>query len=135
MVLSRIKGLAIPPAWKDVWIRPDARGHIQAVGTDSAGRRQYRYHDAWRDQQDEVKHDRMLAFGAALPRLRDIVDRHLDARGLSRNQVLAAAVRLIDRGFFRPGGEEYAAENGTYGLATILRSAPIRLANALSCAR
>jgi DNA topoisomerase IB len=121
-VLARIKGLAVPPAWKDVWICPDSRGHIQAVGTDSAGRRQYLYHDAWRAERDQDKHDRMLEFGAALPRLRRMVDQHLDERGLCRNRVLAAAVRLIDLGFFRSGGEEYAADNDTYGLATILRA-------------
>jgi DNA topoisomerase IB len=120
-VLARIRGLVIPPAWEDVWISADGSGHIQAVGTDSAGRRQYRYHDLWRDLRDQEKHDRMLEFGASLPKVREVIVRHLDGRGLSRDRVLAAAVRLIDLGFFRPGGEEYAAENGTYGLATILR--------------
>jgi DNA topoisomerase IB len=104
-----------------VWICPDENGHIQAVGTDAAGRRQYRYHDRWREWRDREKHDRVLAFGAALPRVRDRAERHLDGRGLGRERVLAAAIRLIDLGFFRPGGEEYAAENGTYGLATIRR--------------
>lgn len=119
--LARIKALVIPPAWEDVWICPDPGGHIQAVGTDAAGRRQYRYHDLWREQQDQQKHDRMLEFGAALPGIRRTVRRHLDGRGLSRDRVLAAAISLIDLGFFRPGGEEYAAENGTFGLATICR--------------
>lgn len=119
--LARIKSLVIPPGWEDVWICADRLGHIQAVGTNSAGRRQYRYHDLWRDLRDQDKHGRMLEFGAALPRIRQVVSRHLDGRGLSRDRVLACAVRLIDFGFFRPGGEEYAAENGTYGLATILR--------------
>jgi DNA topoisomerase IB len=119
--LARIKALVIPPAWEDVWICPDAKGHIQAVGTDSAGRRQYRYHDQWREQRDREKHDRVLAFGAVLPKVRTTVERHLEGRDLSRERVLAAAIRLIDLGFFRPGGEEYAAENGTYGLATIRR--------------
>ncbi|MGI5232020.1 DNA topoisomerase IB [Actinoallomurus iriomotensis] len=119
--LARVKALVIPPAWEDVWISPDENGHIQAVGTDAAGRRQYRYHDRWREQRDREKHDRMLAFGAALPRVRERVERHLSGSGLSRERVLAAAIRLIDLGFFRPGGEEYAAENGTYGLATIRR--------------
>jgi DNA topoisomerase IB len=119
--LARIRALVIPPAWEDVWICPDAKGHIQAVGTDTAGRRQYRYHDLWREQRDREKHDRVLAFGAALPRVRERVERHLTGRGLGRERVLAAAIRLIDLGFFRPGGEEYAAENGTYGLATIRR--------------
>jgi DNA topoisomerase IB len=118
-ILARIKALVIPPAWEDVWICADPRGHIQAMGTDAAGRRQYRYHDLWREQRDRAKHDRVLGFGAALPRLREVVDRHLEGRGLSRDRVLATAVRLVDLGFFRPGGEEYAEENGTFGLATI----------------
>ena len=112
---------------EDVWICTDPRGHIQAIGTDAAGRRQYRYHDLWREQRDRAKHDRVLGFGAALPRLRGVVDQHLEAgRGLSRDRVLAAAVRLVDLGFFRPGGEEYAEENGTFGLATI-RKEHVRL--------
>jgi DNA topoisomerase IB len=119
--LTRIKALVIPPAWEDVWICPQPGGHIQAVGTDSAGRRQYRYHDLWREQRDREKHDRVLEFGAALPHVRTVVERHLDGPGLSRDRVLAAAIRLIDLGFFRPGGEEYATENGTFGLATIRR--------------
>jgi DNA topoisomerase IB len=119
--LARIKALVIPPAWEDVWICPHPDGHIQAIGTDAAGRRQYRYHDLWREQRDREKHDRMLEFGAALPHAREVVKRHLDGRGLSRERVLAAAIRLIDLGFFRPGGEEYAEENGTFGLATIRR--------------
>jgi DNA topoisomerase IB len=119
--LARIKALVIPPAWEDVWICPDEHGHIQAIGTDAAGRRQYRYHDRWHDQQQERKHDRVLEFGAAVPRIRNIAERHMDERGLGRARVLGAAIRLIDLGFFRPGGEEYAAENGTYGLATIRR--------------
>ncbi len=120
-VRDRIAALVIPPAWEDVWICPDPQGHIQAMGTDAAGRRQYRYHDQWRVQRDRQKHDRMLEFGAALPNLRDVIRRHLDTRGLTRERILAAAVRLIDLGFFRPGGEEYAEENGTFGLATIRR--------------
>jgi DNA topoisomerase IB len=119
--LARIKALVIPPAWQDVWICPDPMGHIQAIGTDTAGRRQYLYHDRWRERRDRAKHDRILELGAALPRVRAVVARHLDGRGLSRDRVLAAAVRLIELGFFRPGGEEYAEENGTYGLATILK--------------
>jgi DNA topoisomerase IB len=119
--LARIRALVIPPAWEDVWICPDPRGHLQAVGTDSAGRRQYLYHDQWRQQRDQAKHDRVLELGAALPRVREVVSRHLDGRGLTRDRVLAAAVRLIELGFFRPGGEEYAEENGTFGLATIMK--------------
>jgi len=119
--LARVRGLVIPPAWEDVWICTDPRGHIQAVGTDAAGRRQYRYHDLWREQRDRAKHDRVLEFGAALPRIRRVIDHHLAERGLPRERVLAAAIRLVDLGFFRPGGEEYASENGTFGLATIRR--------------
>jgi DNA topoisomerase IB len=120
-VLGRIKALVIPPAWEDVWICPDPAGHIQAVGTDSAGRRQYRYHDLWQEQRDLRKYDRMLEFGAELPAIRRAIRRHLDDRGLSRDRVLAAAISLIDLGFFRPGGEEYLAQNGSFGLATIRR--------------
>lgn len=119
--LARIKALVIPPGWEDVWICPDPDGHIQAVGTDSAGRRQYRYHDLWRERRDREKHDRVLEFGEVLPKVRATVERHLNASGLGRDRVLAAAIRLIDLGFFRPGGEEYASDNGTYGLATIQR--------------
>ena len=120
-VLARIKALVIPPAWQDVWICTDPRGHIQAIGTDVAGRRQYRYHDLWREQRDQDKHERVEHFGAALAVIREAVCHHLDTRGLGRERVLAAAIRLIDLGFFRPGGEEYAEQNGTFGLATIRR--------------
>jgi DNA topoisomerase IB len=89
------------------------------VGTDSAGRRQYRYHDLWRERRDRDKHDRVLEFGRVLPWLREEVSGHLGGRSLLAERVLAAAVRLIDLGFFRPGGEEYAADNGTFGIATI----------------
>ena len=119
--LARIRALTIPPAWEDVWICPHPRGHIQAVGTDASGRRQYLYHDLWRQRRDREKFDRVMEFGRALPHLRAVVERGLHGPGLSRDRVLAAAVRLIDLGFFRPGGEEYAAENGSYGLATIRR--------------
>jgi DNA topoisomerase IB len=119
--LARIKALVIPPAWQDVWICPNPNGHIQAMGTDSAGRRQYLYHELWRTRRDAGKHDRILGFAIALPGLRQTVDDHLRGRGLSRERVLATTVRLIDLGFFRPGGEEYADENGTFGLATLRR--------------
>jgi len=118
---ARARELVIPPAWTDVWICADPHGHIQAAGTDDAGRRQYIYHPLWHEQQDKAKHSRLLRFGAALPRIRQTVDDHLGARGLGRDRVLAAAIRLIDLGFFRPGGAEYAAENDTFGLATIRR--------------
>jgi DNA topoisomerase IB len=117
--LARIKALVIPPAWQDVWICTDPRGHIQAIGVDVAGRRQYRYHDLWRQQRDQDKHERVQQFGAALPAIREAAGHHLDTRGLARERVLAAAIRLIDLGFFRSGGEEYAEQNGTFGLATI----------------
>ncbi|MGI8336364.1 DNA topoisomerase IB [Actinomadura scrupuli] len=119
--VARIKELKIPPAWTDVWICESPDGHLQAVGVDAAGRRQYRYHDDWREQRDQEKFDRILDFAAALPRIRDTVADHLEVRGFPRERVLAAAVRLLDLGLFRAGGEEYAAENGTYGLATVLR--------------
>jgi DNA topoisomerase IB len=119
--VTRLKGLVIPPAWEDVWIAPDPRGHIQAMGTDAAGRRQYLYHQQWRVERDQLKFDRMLEFGAQLPRIRATVRDQIEGRGLSRDRVLAAAIRLIDLGFFRAGGEEYAAEHGTFGLATIRR--------------
>jgi DNA topoisomerase IB len=120
-ILNRVRALVIPPAWEDVWISPQPDGHIQAVGTDAAGRRQYRYHDLWRAERDKAKHDRVLEFGRILPRIRAVVERHLAGDKLSRQRVLATAIRLIDLGFFRVGGEEYAAENGTFGLATIRR--------------
>jgi DNA topoisomerase IB len=119
--VARLKDLVIPPAWQDVWISPDPLGHIQATGTDAAGRRQYLYHEQWRVERDLLKFDRVLEFGAALPKIRATVRDQIAGRGLSRERVLAAAIRLIDLGFFRAGGEEYAAENGTFGLATIRR--------------
>ncbi|WP_200842121.1 DNA topoisomerase IB [Actinomadura sp. K4S16] len=118
---ERIKALVIPPAWKDVWICPDPDGHIQAVGTDAAGRRQYLYHDAWREQRDREKHKHVLELAERLPKVRHRLTEYLAGRGYTRERVLAAAVRLIDLGFFRIGGEAYAAENGTFGLATVLR--------------
>ena len=117
--LDRIRSLAIPPAWTDVWICPYANGHIQAVGLDARGRRQYRYHDRWRERRDQEKFDQMLDFARALDGLRETAARHLRGRQPTRNRVLAGAVRLLDRGFFRVGGEEYAEDNDTYGLATM----------------
>ncbi|MGE5131329.1 MAG: DNA topoisomerase IB [Gemmatimonadota bacterium] len=119
--LARIRALVIPPAWRDVWICPWPDGHIQAVGTDAAGRRQYRYHDAWRAERDREKHEHALDFAERLPHLREVVCARLGGRGLTRERVLAAAVRLLDIGFFRLGGEEYAEENETFGIATLLR--------------
>src|SRR5215211_741565 len=119
-VLARIAELAIPPAWEDVWICPYPNGHIQATGTDAAGRKQYRYHDAWRTRRDAEKFDDMVLFAKALPRLRRRVDRDLAAStALDRDRVLACAVRLLERGFFRIGSEEYAEENESFGLATM----------------
>jgi DNA topoisomerase IB len=118
--LARISALVIPPAWQDVWICPISNGHVQATGVDAKGRRQYRYHDAWRLQRDLVKHDRVLEFGARLPAARERLLEHLRSTdALTRDRVLACAVRLIDLGFFRIGGEQYAEENGSYGLATL----------------
>ena len=119
--LARIEALVLPPAWQDVWICPWPNGHIQAIGTDAAGRRQYRYHDLWRAQRDQEKHERVLEVAARLPRARRIVAVHLQERGLTRNRVLGCAFRLLDLGFFRVGGEQYAEENNTFGLATMRR--------------
>jgi DNA topoisomerase IB len=119
--LDRIRGLAIPPAWRDVWICPWPNGHIQATGVDAAGRRQYRYHDAWRARRDAEKHQRVLEIAHELPDVRDAVNAALRTRGLNRERVLATAIRLLDLGAFRVGSEQYAEENGTYGLATLRR--------------
>jgi DNA topoisomerase I len=120
-VLTRIRELSIPPAWNDVWICPYPMGHIQATGIDSAGRKQYRYHDVWRERRDREMWDSMIDFAHALPRLRRCVEHDLSDAGLSRARVLACAARLLDRGFFRIGSEGYAEENNTYGLATMLK--------------
>lgn len=117
--IARIRDLAIPPAWEDVWICPFPNGHIQATGTDARGRKQYRYHDRWRERRDQQKFDEMIGFARALPQMRRRVTDQLDSEGLDRERVLACAVRLLDRGFFRVGGEDYAVENESYGLATI----------------
>src|SRR3954469_17406944 len=119
--LDRSRGLAIPPAWRDVWICPWPNGHIQATGVDAAGRRQYRYHDEWRARRDAEKHERVLEIAHQLPDVRDAVKAGLRTRGLNRDRVLATAVRLLDLGTFRVGSEQYEEENGTYGLATLKR--------------
>jgi DNA topoisomerase I len=119
--VDRIRGLAIPPAWKDVWICPWPNGHIQATGVDAAGRRQYRYHDEWRARRDAEKHERVLEIAQQLPDVRDAVVAALRTRGLNRERVLATAVRLLDIGAFRIGSEQYAEDNGTFGLATLRR--------------
>jgi DNA topoisomerase I len=118
-VLARILELAIPPAWGEVWICPYPMGHIQATGTDAAGRKQYRYHDKWRERRDAEKFEEMIDFARALPRLRERVAKDIRRRGMPREKVLAAAMRLLDRGFFRIGSENYAEENDTYGIATM----------------
>jgi DNA topoisomerase I len=118
-VLARIAELVIPPAWEEVWICPYPGGHIQATGIDAAGRKQYLYHPRWRARRDQQKFDEMLDFAAALPRLRRRVMKDLGREDFARDHVLACAVRLLDRGFFRIGSEEYAVENESYGLATI----------------
>ena len=120
-VLARIEALVLPPAWEDVWICSVATGHIQATGVDAKGRRQYRYHDAWRVQRDLAKYDRVLDFAARLPAARERMREDLTTEGLTRTRVLACAVRLLDLGFFRIGGEQYASENQSYGLATLLK--------------
>jgi DNA topoisomerase IB len=120
-VLDRIRALAVPPAWTDVWICPDPMGHVQATGVDARGRKQYRYHDLWRQRRDREKFAHMLEFAQALPALRDRVARDLAGGELSRDRVLACVTRLLDTGFFRMGTEGYAEENQTYGLATIQR--------------
>ena len=117
--LERIRELVIPPAWKDVWICPYPNGHIQAIGTDGAGRKQYRYHQKWRERRDQEKFDQMIEFARSLPALRAVAAEHLRLSGLTRERVLAGGVRLLDRGFFRIGGEDYAEQNETYGLATM----------------
>ncbi|MGH9042037.1 MAG: DNA topoisomerase IB [Acidimicrobiia bacterium] len=119
-VVGRISALVIPPAWQDVWICPWANGHLQAVGTDAAGRRQYLYHPAWRERRDREKFDHMLEFARCLPRLRTDLAAALDSgTEPDRERVLACAVRLLDLGFFRIGTEGYAEQNQSYGLATI----------------
>jgi DNA topoisomerase I len=124
--LHRIGALGIPPAWKDVWISPDPLGHIQATGVDSRGRTQYRYHQVWREQREAQKFAHMLRFADALPALRSAAVRDLGGRRLDRDRVTAAAVRLIDLGLFRIGGEKYAELDHHYG-ATTLRKDDVTL--------
>jgi DNA topoisomerase-1 len=118
--LGRVAELGIPPAWEDVWICPDELGHLQATGIDAAGRKQYLYHPQWRTRRDSEKFDEMTRFARALPALREHVDGDLAATDqLTRERVLACAVRLLDRGFFRVGSEQYTAQNESFGLATM----------------
>jgi DNA topoisomerase IB len=118
-IIARITALVIPPAWRDVWISPDPFGHIQATGIDQRGRTQYLYHPRWRERRDQEKFDEMVAFARALPGLRSVVEHDIALGDMSREQVLACAARLLDRGFFRIGSEQYAVTNETYGLATM----------------
>jgi DNA topoisomerase I len=119
--LERIRGLAIPPAWREVWICSDPYGHIQATGLDDAGRKQYLYHERWHLRAAQRKFESMRDFAARLPRLRRAVKKDLALEGMPRERALACAVRLLDLGFFRIGGEEYAETNESYGVATVLR--------------
>jgi len=119
-VLERIEGLAIPPAWKEVWISPRPYAKLQATGYDKAGRKQYLYHSDYRAEQEQEKYDRLIRFGARLPELRAAMTEHLDKDELDRERVSAVALRLISLGWFRVGSERYARE-GTYGVTTLLR--------------
>jgi DNA topoisomerase-1 len=127
--LARIRALAVPPAWRDVWICPDPDGHVQAIGWDARGRKQYRYHARWREVRDRTKFEHVLAFGRALPRLRRRVDADLRRPGLPREKVLAAVVRLMEHTLARVGNVEYARRNGTHGLTT-LRDRHVRVTGA-----
>lgn len=115
----RIKRLAIPPAWTDVWICPSVNGHIQATGRDARRRKQYRYHERWREVRDENKYEKMVLFGQAIARIRKRVEEDLSLPGLPRNKVLATVVQLLERTFIRVGNEEYARDNKSYGLTTM----------------
>jgi len=117
--LERIRALAIPPAWTDVWISPTRRGHIQATGRDARKRKQYRYHPRWHAVRDEVKYGRMLAFAAALPAIRERTEADLRRQGLPREKVLATVIRLLEKTMIRVGNDEYARENDSYGLTTM----------------
>jgi DNA topoisomerase I len=119
--VERIKGLVIPPAWRDVWICPWPNGHLQAVGTDDAGRRQYLYHPQWRLQRDAAKHARVLDFGRVLSRAREQVLVDLGTEGMTQDRACAVAVRLLDLGYFRIGNDVYAEQNGSFGLTTLQR--------------
>jgi DNA topoisomerase-1 len=117
--IQRISHIAVPPAWTDVWICPLPNGHIQATGRDARGRKQYRYHERWREARDATKYERIIAFGESLPRIRSRVDRDLRGSDLSKERVLATLVRLLDSTYIRVGNEEYARENRSFGLTTM----------------
>jgi len=127
--IAWFKGLAIPPAWTDVWISPVKRGHIQATGRDARGRKQYRYHPRWREVRDEAKYERSIEFARALPKIRRRTDRDLRRRGLPREKVLALVVRLLEATLIRVGSDEYARENRSYGLST-MRTRHVEVAGA-----
>jgi DNA topoisomerase-1 len=116
---QRIAHIAVPPAWTDVWICPSPNGHIQATGRDARGRKQYRYHERWREARDATKYERTIAFGESLPRIRSRIDRDLRGSELDRERVLATVVRLLDSTYIRVGNEEYARENRSFGLTTM----------------
>ena len=117
--LARIKALVIPPAWRDVWVCPDPRGHLQATGRDARGRKQYRYHPRWREVRDETKYDRMIGFAQALPAIRRTTGEHMRRQGLPREKVLATVVQLLEKTLIRVGNDEYARANRSYGLTTL----------------
>jgi DNA topoisomerase-1 len=117
--LARIRALAIPPAWRDVWICPQRNGHLQATGRDARGRKQYRYHPKWREAQDQSKYERVIAFAKTLPKIRRAVARDLKKRGLRREKVLAACVKLLETTLIRVGNDEYARDNESFGLTTM----------------
>ena len=117
--LARIRSLVIPPAWDDVWICPDPRGHLQATGRDVRGRKQYRYHPRWRQVRDETKYDRMIGFAQALPRIRQRTTRDLRRSGMPREKVLATVVQLLEKTLIRVGNDEYARQNRSFGLTTL----------------
>jgi DNA topoisomerase-1 len=124
--VDRFKRLAIPPAWRHVWICPNASGHLQATGRDARGRKQYRYHPKWREVRDEVKYDQVLAFATSLPALRRRLAKDLSAPGLSKQKVVAAVVQLLEKTFIRIGNEEYARDNHSFGLTT-MRNGHVRI--------
>jgi len=125
--LKRIKALAVPPAWTEVWICPKANGHIQATGRDARGRKQYRYHARFREVRESTKYHRTLAFAEGLPAIRGKVQEHLALRGLPREKVLATVVHLLEGTLIRVGNDEYARTNKSYGLTTLKRTATCRL--------
>lgn len=117
--IDRIRKLAIPPAYKDVWVCPDPDGHVQATGRDDRGRKQYRYHPRWREVRDEAKYERMLTFAQKLPEMRERIHQDMGRQGMPREKVLAAVVRLLETTLIRVGNDEYASNNGSYGLTTM----------------